>query len=85
MDFNNQETHNLGMPNRDENSGKFTEEYPDKAFLDAVEQIETPTTVQISNEVGCSYNLAYRRLKELVEKKKVQCEKIGSSFVWESV
>jgi predicted HTH transcriptional regulator len=67
---------------RDEDSGKFTEQYPEEAFLEAVEQNETTTTTQIAEEVGCSYDLAYRRLNTLVDEGKVQRKEIGPSFVW---
>lgn len=67
---------------RDENSGKFTEQYPEEAFLEAVERLETATTTEIAEEVGCSYDLAYRRLNTLLDEEKVHREEIGPSFVW---
>lgn len=71
------------MPSdRDEESGKFTEKYPREAFVRAVENIENATTKKVANEVGCSYDLAYRRLNTLTEEGEVTCTEIGSSFVW---
>ncbi len=71
------------MPvDRDEDSGKFTEQYPREAFLRAVENTENATTKQVAEAVGCSYDLAYRRLNELEEEGEVTCTEIGSSFVW---
>jgi len=70
--------------NRDEDSGKFTKQYPEEAFLEAVEQLETATTTEIAEEVGCSYDLAYRRLNALVDRGKVLRKEIGPSFVWSS-
>jgi hypothetical protein len=67
---------------RDEDSGRFTEQYPEEAFLDAVERFGTATTTEIAEEVGCSYDLAYRRLNALVDEEKVQRKEFGSSFVW---
>lgn len=67
---------------RDEDSGKFTEQYPEEAFLKAVERLETATTTEIAEVVGCSYDLAYRRLNTLVDEGKVQRKEIGPSFVW---
>lgn len=67
---------------RDEESGKFTEQYPREAFLRAVESIDNATTARIAEEVGCSYDLAYRRLNTLEEDGEVTHTKIGSSFVW---
>ena len=72
-----------GVPaDRDEESGKFTEQYPREAFLRAVENIENATTSKVADEVGCSYDLAYRRLDALEEEGEVNRTEIGSSFVW---
>lgn len=71
------------MPaDRDEESGKFTEKYPREAFLRAVENIENATTKKVANEVGCSYDLAYRRLNTLAKEDEITRTEIGSSFVW---
>lgn len=71
------------MPaDRDEESGKFTEKYPREAFVRAVENIENATTKKVANEVGCSYDLAYRRLNTLAEESEITRTEIGSSFVW---
>jgi predicted transcriptional regulator len=67
---------------RDEESGKFTEKYPREAFLSAVENIENATTKKVSERVGCSYDLAYRRLNTLADDGEVNREEIGASFVW---
>jgi CTP-dependent riboflavin kinase len=67
---------------RDEESGKFTEQYSRAAFLEAVDSIENATTTKIAEKVGCSYDLAYRRLKALEEGGEVSRTEIGSSFIW---
>lgn len=67
---------------RDEESGKFTEQYSEDAFLEAVDRIEDATTSEIAEEVGCSYDLAYRRLTTFADEQKLQRKQIGSSFVW---
>lgn len=67
---------------RNEDSGKFTEQYGDEAFIQAVENVENATTTEIAEEVGCSYDLAYRRLNALAQSNEVNRTKIGSSFVW---
>lgn len=71
------------MPtDRDKESGKFTEQYPREAFLRAVENIENATTKKVANEVGCSYDLAYRRLNSLAGEDEIRRLEIGSTFVW---
>jgi hypothetical protein len=67
---------------RDEDSGRFTEQYPENAFLEAIERLDTATTTKIAEEVGCSYDLAYRRLNSLLSEEKVERKQVGPSFVW---
>jgi CTP-dependent riboflavin kinase len=67
---------------RDEESGKFTEQYSREKFLKAVNNLDNATTAQVANEVGCSYDLAYRRLKQLEKSGEVTRTVIGASFVW---
>jgi predicted HTH transcriptional regulator len=67
---------------RDEDSGKFTEQYPENAFLEAIKRLDTATTTKIAEEVGCSYDLAYRRLNSLLSEEKVERKQVGPSFVW---
>lgn len=70
---------------RDEDSGQFTEEYDKIDFLDAVETLATPTTNNVAEYVGCSYDLAYRRLKSLENEGVVRFNEVGSSFLWERI
>ena len=72
----------LVTTDRDEDSGQFTEEYDKIDFLDAVETLETPTTNNVAEYVGCSYDLAYRRLKSLENEGVVRVNEVGSSFLW---
>lgn len=67
---------------RDEESGKFTEQYSSEAFLYAVEEIDNATTSKVADEVGCSYDLAYRRLNKLKSDGEIHRIKIGASFIW---
>jgi hypothetical protein len=67
---------------RDDDSGKFTERYPREAFLNAVSSLDTATTSRVAEKVGCSYDLAYRRLNSLCDEGLIQKKEIGSSFVW---
>jgi len=66
---------------RDE-EGQYTETYPDEAFLRAVDQLSVASTQNVADEVGCSYDLAYRRLKSLEEDGEVEHEEVGRSFIW---
>ncbi|WP_254272949.1 transcriptional regulator [Haloarcula marina] len=67
---------------RDDDSGKFTEQYPRSAFVEAVANIENATTTKVAEEVGCSYDLAYRRLNALESENEIERITVGSSFIW---
>ena len=67
---------------RDDESGRFREEYPTEAFLSAVTDLDVATTSNVADEVGCSYDLAYRRLNELADKNEIEKSTVGGSFVW---
>ena len=66
---------------RDED-GKYSQSYSDTAFLDAVAELPVASTQLVSEEVGCSYDLAYRRLKALYERGALKREDVGNSFVY---
>lgn len=70
-----------GSESRDE-SGRWNPEFEDDDFIDAVDSLAVAGTQNVSTEVGCSYDLAYRRLKQLEEDGTVVSEKVGGSFVW---
>lgn len=65
-----------------DDEGKFSEKFPERAFLQAVESVETASTQNVADEVGCSYDLAYRRLKQFEEDGQVDSQKVGSAFIW---
>lgn len=65
-----------------DDEGKFQETYPDSAFVEAVRTLEVASTQNVADKVGCSYDLAYRRLKEMEEQEMVESQDVGSAFVW---
>lgn len=70
-------------PNRDEDTGQFTQEFPRSEFLEAVQSADPATTMAIAEAVGCSYDLAYRRLNALAEEDSLERIEVGGSFVWQ--
>ena len=62
--------------------GKFVEQYPRSSFLTAVERLSVASTQAVADEVGCSYDLAYRRLRRLEADGAVEHEAVGGSSVW---
>ena len=65
-----------------DDEGKYTEEYSDSRFVEAIESLPVASTRNVAEEVGCSYNLAYRRLNTLFEEGKTEREEVGGSFVY---
>lgn len=69
------------MRDRDD-EGKYNTSYPDSEFIDAVNNLPVASTQRVSDEVGCSYDLAYRRLNNIYEDGTIERESVGGSFVW---
>lgn len=70
---------------RDNRSGRYTTEFEPKDFIEAVQMLELASTHDIADEVGCSYDLAYRRLKELADEGQIDGNKIGNTYHWKPV
>jgi len=67
---------------RDDFSGRYTRTFSLSDFVDAVEEVEIASTQHVADEVGCSYDLAYRRLKQLEEENRIKVKKIGNTYHW---
>jgi predicted ArsR family transcriptional regulator len=72
----------MGSRDRDEESGKFTEEYPQEDFLNALEEIGPAGTTDISDRVGCDRRTAYLKLQSLEEEELVESSKVGNALLW---
>ena len=73
------------MPNadRDDESGKYTETYRPEAFVDAVREADGfAGTQDVADVVGCSYELAYKRLRALADEGDVESRKVANARVW---
>lgn len=73
------------MPNaeRDEESGEYRETYPTGEFVDAIESGDGFVGTQdVADDVGCSYELAYKRLRDLADDGAVASRKVANARVW---
>lgn len=70
---------------RDNRSGRYITEYKPDAFIEAVEKLGLASTRNVADEVGCSYDLAYQRLKELADEGKVEGNKVGNTYHWKPI
>jgi len=69
---------------RDEASGKFTEEYPREAFIRAIRDASgMASTSDVAGSVGCIRETAYKKLKQMESDGEVNGRKFGNSLVWE--
>ena len=68
---------------RDEESGRFSEEYPRKLFVQAIEaEGGQAGTSEIADRVGCIRETAYKKLVRMEEDSEVSSRKFGNSLVW---
>lgn len=68
---------------RDERSGRFTEEYPNHSFIRAIEAEDgTAGTTDIAERVGCNRRTAYNKLNQMADDGILNRQKIGNSLVW---
>lgn len=67
---------------RDEYSGRFTQEFSDSEFVAAVEELGSCSTTEVADHIGCSSDLAYRRLLELESEDSIAAEKIAGNYRW---
>lgn len=78
------DTKSTHMPRkRDEETGQYTEAYTDDDVLDAVEALELPGTGDVAERVGCSHELAYKKLRSFEEEGAVSSRKVGNTRVWQ--
>ena len=68
---------------RDDESGKYTNTYRPEAFVDAVHDADgVAGTQDVADAVGCSYELAYKRLRALADAGDVESQKVANARVW---
>lgn len=73
----------MANPERDEETGKFTEAYPREEFIEAIEkQGGMAGTTDIAEEVGVIRETAYKKLQRMEKEGEVQSQKIGNSLIW---
>ena len=71
------------MPDRDEESGQFTSEYPNSAFFDAIQALGGAAgTQEIADEVGCGYDTAYKKLRRLEDRGEIESRKVANARLW---
>lgn len=68
---------------RDEETGKYTENYPLADFIAALESYDGGAgTQEIADKVGCAYRTAHAKLTELEKDKLVTSREVGNAKLW---
>lgn len=70
---------------RDEETGRYTTQYAREEFIKVLDEADFLSTSDVAEKVGCTQNLAYRRLKELEEAGEVKSKKIGRFLAWQKI
>ena len=74
------------MPDRDEETGKYTGEYSTSDFIDAIKSKNGMAgTGDIAEHIGCAHDTAYKRLQSLEEKGLIRSRKVGNTLLWNIV
>lgn len=72
------------MPDRDEETGRYTGEYSTEDFLNAINaEGGMAGTGEIADQVGCAHDTAYKRLQRLEKDGLVTSQKVGNTLLWE--
>ena len=72
------------MPERDEDTGRYTAEYSIESFKEAIRGLgRDASTKAIADEVGCEYDTAYKKLTRMESAGHVTGRKIASARLWE--
>lgn len=69
--------------NEDRDEPAPNQQYPLASFIEAIEAASGHAGTQdVADHVGCSYDLAYQRLRELTEEGRITSERVGNSHLW---
>jgi hypothetical protein len=63
-------------------NGSFTSEYEPSDFLNAIDELDTPTLTNIAAYLDCGKGTAHRYLTELQNQDKVKSTEIGNVLLW---
>ena len=69
---------------RDEKSGRFTEQYSDEEFIEAIRATGgAASTRDVVDHVGADYDATYKRLRALEDAGMITSRKIANARLWE--
>jgi len=78
------DTQDMPGANRDDDTGKYTETYPPEDLINAIRDAGGAAGTQdVAEQVGCSYETAYKKLRALEDAGEVTHRKVGNARLWE--
>jgi hypothetical protein len=78
--------HLILMPDRDEETGRYTGEYSNEEFLRAIKTEDgLAGTGDIAERVGCAHDTAYKRLQKMEREELITSRKVGNTLLWEVI
>jgi len=70
-------------PNRDEESGKYTQGFTPTDAVDALRELDgAATTSEVGNMMGCARRTAYNKLQAAEDDGRVRSRDAGRSRLW---
>lgn len=73
----------MANESRDDDSGKFTEKYEDRQFVDAIRTLGgSAGTAEVADELDCPHTTAYHRLDQLRDDGQITSRQIGNAVLW---
>ena len=76
------ETETMPYDERDDETGQFAADVTDDELLEAVENVDHPTTSNIAEGVGLKHRSVYDRLEKLEGEEEVEREKVNPRLVF---
>lgn len=76
------EAQNPTMVRDRDDKGRIKETYPPETVLESLEEIDPAGTQEVAEEIGSSYETAFKKLKELESEGRVTSRKVGNALLW---
>lgn len=73
----------MGDRKRDEDTGRFTDEYPPEELLAAIRDIGSRVaTSEIADRIGSTRQAAHAKLQKMEERGQVESQMVGGNRMW---
>jgi predicted ArsR family transcriptional regulator len=63
-------------------TGQFEPTYSPEDFLEAVDELDLPTTAEVADHIGCAHRTALYHLSNLEEEERVDSRRAGRAKLW---